>query len=234
MKNGKCTAIVLAAGHGKRMGGSVQKQFMDLKGKPLVYYALHCFQQSPLIDEIILVTGKEQISYCTSKIVETYGFTKVKTVVPGGSERYDSVYEGLKACRNTEYVMIHDGARPFITEELLERGYEAVQKYGTAIVGVPSKDTVKIVDEGQNVIETPVRSSVWLVQTPQIFGYQQIRGAYDRLQKLDKTGITDDAMVMEKLGNQRVHMFPGDYTNIKITTPDDLEVAEQFLKPKKF
>lgn len=230
MKEGKCTAIILAAGQGKRMGGQVRKQFMELQGKPLLYYSLHCFQESGLIDEILLVTGKDQIDYCIKNVVERYGFSKVVKIVAGGEQRYDSVYEGLKACGDSGYVFIHDGARPFVTEEILQRGYEAARKYGTGIAGVLSKDTVKIVDGKKNVIETPLRDRVWIVQTPQIFEYNLVRCAYDRLQLFDKTGITDDAMVVEEMGNHTVHMFPGDYTNIKITTPDDLEVAAQFMQ----
>ncbi len=230
MKEGKCTAIILAAGQGKRMGGQVRKQFMELQGKPLLYYSLHCFQESGLIDEILLVTGKDQIEYCIKNVVERYGFSKVVKIVAGGEQRYDSVYEGLKACGDSEYVFIHDGARPFVTEEILQRGYEAARKYGTGIAGVLSKDTVKIVDGKKNVIETPLRDRVWIVQTPQIFEYNLVRCAYDRLQLFDKTGITDDAMVVEEMGNHTVHMVPGDYTNIKITTPDDLDVAAQFMQ----
>ena len=230
MKEGKCTSIILAAGQGKRMGGQVRKQFMELQGKPLLYYSLHCFQESGLIDEILLVTGKDQIEYCIKNVVERYGFSKVVKIVAGGEQRYDSVYEGLKACGDSEYVFIHDGARPFVTEEILQRGYEAARKYGTGIAGVLSKDTVKIVDGKKNVIETPLRDRVWIVQTPQIFEYNLVRCAYDRLQLFDKTGITDDAMVVEEMGNHTVHMVPGDYTNIKITTPDDLDVAAQFMQ----
>lgn len=226
----KCTAIVLAAGSGKRMGTAIPKQFLELEGKPLVYYALACFQKSPLMDEILLVTSPDAISYCREEIVEKYQLTKVSQVLAGGKERYDSVYQGLKACQGTDYVFIHDGARPFLTEKLLARGYETVRTYGTAIAGMPSKDTIKLVDSNGRVEETPSRDRVWLVQTPQIFAYDAIRTAYDRLQTSCKEGITDDAMVMEGLSQAEVHMFPGDYRNIKITTPEDLEIAKVFLK----
>lgn len=229
MREGKCTAIVLAAGQGKRMGTELPKQFLEVRGKPLLYYSLSCFQRSAYIDDILLVVEEEQISWCIHNIVEKYSFTKVTKVIAGGEQRYDSVYEGLKACDGTEYVFIHDGARPFVTEEILRRGYETVREHGTGIAGVLSKDTVKIVDSRRNVVETPLRERVWSVQTPQIFEYGLIRCAYDRLQLYDKTGITDDAMVLEEMGDHAVHMFPGSYMNIKITTPDDLQVAEQFL-----
>ena len=150
---GECgnTAIVLAAGQGKRMHSKIQKQFMELGGKPVLCYSLRCFQESPLIRDIILVTGEEYISYCREEIVEKYGFTKVSAVVCGGKERYDSVYEGLRACKDTEYVLIHDGARPFIDDGIIERGLAAASKTGASVVGMPSKDTVKIADAEGNV-----------------------------------------------------------------------------------
>lgn len=225
----KCTAIVLAAGQGKRMRTAIPKQFLELAGKPLVYYALACFQKSPLINQILLVTSPEAIAYCQKELVKKYDLSKVTQVLAGGEQRYDSVYQGLKACQGSDYVFIHDGARPFITQDLLERGYETVRKYGTAIAGMPSKDTVKLVDSRGRVEETPSRDRVWLVQTPQIFAYNAIRAAHDRLQSTCKEGITDDAMVMERLSREEVHMFRGDYRNIKITTPEDLEIAKSFL-----
>ena len=149
----KNTAIVLAAGQGKRMNSRVQKQFLELGGKPVLYYSLNCFQQSPLITDIILVTGAESVAFCKEEIVEKYGLTKVTKVIPGGKERYDSVYEGLLACRDTEYVLIHDGARPFITEEIIRRGIQgenrclrdryAFQRYGenSRYTGICCRDT---------------------------------------------------------------------------------------------
>ena len=127
---GECrnTAIVLAAGQGKRMHSKIQKQFMELGGMPVLCYSLRCFQESPLIRDIILVTGEEYVSYCREEIVGKYGFTKVSAVVCGGKERYDSVYEGLQACKDTEYVLIHDGARPFIDNAIIERGLAAASK----------------------------------------------------------------------------------------------------------
>lgn len=229
MRTEKCAAVLLAAGRGKRMGGSVQKQFLSLRGRPLIYYALKCLEESAYIDEIILVTGAESIDYCRREIVERYGFSKVKEIAAGGKERYDSVYEGLKYCQGAEYVFIHDVARPFLTEAILERAYAGVREYGACAAGVPSKDTVKILDRKQNVVETPLRELVWSVQTPQVFRYELIRTAYDRLQMFDKTGITDDAMVVEQMGDHLVHMVLGDYRNMKITTPEDLAVAEQLL-----
>lgn len=129
------TAIVLAAGQGKRMHSKVQKQFLEIQGYPVLYYSLRCFQESPLIQDIILVTGEESISYCKEEIVQKYGFTKVSAVIPGGKERYDSVYAGLCECRDCEYVLIHDGARPFVTEEILKRGLQKVKETGACVIG---------------------------------------------------------------------------------------------------
>ena len=232
---GECrnTAIVLAAGQGKRMHSKIQKQFMKLNGMPVLCYSLRCFQESPLIRDIILVTGEEHVSWCREEIVEKYGFTKVSAVVSGGKERYDSVYEGLRACKDTEYVLIHDGARPFIDNGIIERGLMAAAQTGASVVGMPSKDTVKIADAEGNVSETPDRSSVWIVQTPQIFRYPLIYDAYTSILKKEMTGITDDAMVAEHETGVKIRFSEGSYRNIKITTPEDLVIAEAFLRENR-
>lgn len=226
----KCTAIVLAAGQGKRMNSSVQKQFLMLKGKPLLYYSLACFQKSKDIEDIILVTGKECIDFCKQEIIELYGFTKVSKVVAGGKERYDSVYAGLCACEDTDYVFIHDGARPFVTEEIISRAKDAVLEFQACIVGMPSKDTVKIADADQMVKETPNRSTVWNIQTPQAFSYALIKEAHEIARTQNMEAITDDAMVVETYKNAPVRLVEGAYENIKITTPEDILIAEKFLE----
>ena len=227
----KCTAIILAAGQGKRMKTKVQKQFLMLQGKPLLYYSLACFQKSDEIQEIVVVTGKESIDYCRSEIIEKYGFTKVKSIAEGGKERYDSVYAGLEACSaDTDYVFIHDGARPFVTEDIIKRTKEGVIVYGACIAGMPSKDTVKIIDENNIVSATPERSRVWSVQTPQVFLYSLIKEAHDTARSVSMQGITDDAMVVEQYKNTPVHIVEGAYENIKITTPEDILVAEKILE----
>ena len=224
------TAIVLAAGQGKRMHSKIQKQFMELNGMPVLCYSLRCFQESPLIQDIILVTGEESISYCKEEIVQKYGFTKVSAVIPGGKERYDSVYAGLCECKDCEYVLIHDGARPFVTEEILKRGLQKVKETGACVIGMPSKDTVKLSDEEGYVKETPNRKCVWTIQTPKIFLYSLIREAHDSIRQKDMSKITDDAMVVEKETGIKVALAEGSYQNIKITTPEDLDIAEAFLK----
>lgn len=226
MKN---TAIVLAAGQGKRMHTKIQKQFLEIKGYPVLYYSLRCFQDSPLIEDIILVTGEESVLYCQKEIVDKYGFTKVTKIIPGGKERYDSVYQGLLACENSDYVLIHDGARPFITEEILERGLTGAEETGACAVGMPSKDTVKIADESGYIAETPDRNKVWMIQTPQIFQYALIRSAHESIRTREMSNVTDDTMVVEQETGIKVRLAEGSYQNIKITTPEDLGVAELFL-----
>lgn len=226
----KSTAIVLAAGQGKRMNSKVQKQFLLIKGKPVLYYSLFCFQNSREIEEIIVVTGKESINFCKQEIIEAYGFSKVKAVIPGGKERYDSVYAGLCACEDSDYVFIHDGARPFLSNDMIRRGKEAVLDYGACVIGMPSKDTIKIADENGMVESTPSRNKVWNIQTPQIFSYTAIREAHEKARQQNMADITDDAMVLERFGNMKIKLVEGSYENIKITTPEDIVVAEKIME----
>ena len=226
-----CTAIVLAAGSGKRMGTKVHKQYLLMGGKPVLYYSLRAFEDSKRIDEIILVCGAGEEDYCRKEIVEKYGISKARKIIPGGAERYNSVWNGLKETKEG-YVYIHDGARPFVDEEIIERAYECVSEHHACVAGMPSKDTVKIADSGNIVTATPDRSSVWIVQTPQVFDTELIRKAYALLMEKDEISVTDDAMVAEQMLGASVRLFYGSYENIKITTPEDLEIAEVFLKRK--
>ncbi|MDO4519447.1 MAG: 2-C-methyl-D-erythritol 4-phosphate cytidylyltransferase [Eubacteriales bacterium] len=226
MKN---SAIVLAAGQGKRMNSKIQKQFLEVRGLPLVYYALKCFQDTSIIDEIILVTNQDAIEYCEKEIVEKYQLTKVKKIVAGGKERYDSVYAGLLACEDPKYVFIHDGARPFVDEEMLARGLKDVQRTGACVIGMPCKDTVKIANDHGEVESTPTRSKVWTIQTPQIFEYQLICDAHRSIRKKEMESITDDAMVVEHEMGIPIVLTEGSYRNIKVTTPEDILIAEAFL-----
>lgn len=229
----RCVAIMLAAGQGKRMESAVKKQYIELDGKPLIYYALKTFQDSEIIDEIILVVGEGQVSYAREEIVEKYGISKVSTVVEGGAERYDSVWQGLKAIEEDQeaaFVFIHDGARPFVDEAVLRRGYESVKQFRACVAGMPSKDTVKLVDEDTFAVNTPERKYVWTVQTPQIFEKNLIVEAYARLMQEEHAQVTDDAMAVELMMKAPVKLFEGSYENIKITTPEDLRVAGAFLK----
>ncbi len=230
----RTAAIVLAAGRGSRMKSKIQKQYLLLKGKPVLYYSLKAFEES-FIDEIILVTGEEEIEYCRKEIVEKYGFTKVSHIVTGGKERYHSVFCGLQALTDCDYVFIHDGARPFVTEQILERAYETVQKEHACVVSMPVKDTIKLADENGFAKETPRRDLLWMIQTPQVFSYALVKTAYasflEREQELLAQGIkmTDDAMVVETFTDTGIRLVEGSYENIKITTPEDLRIAEALL-----
>lgn len=231
---GKTTAIVLAAGKGSRMKSDVQKQYLLLKERPVLYYSLKAFEDS-FIDEIILVTGETEIPYCKKEVVEKYGFRKVTKIVAGGKERYHSVYAGLQAIENSDYVFIHDGARPFVTEDILNRAYETVQKEHACVVGMPVKDTIKMADESGYAADTPKRDLLWLIQTPQVFSFQLIKNAYTAFLKQEQDllargiRITDDAMVAEMFSDKKVRLVQGSYENIKITTPEDLKVAQALL-----
>lgn len=228
MQKKRCTAIVLAGGQGKRMGTAVQKQYIELCGKPVLYYALHTFQNSGVIDEIILVVGEGQEEYCRQNIVKKYGFTKVSKVVVGGTERYYSVWNGLQEV-SEGYVFIHDGARPFVSGEMIARAYEEVQKYGACVVGMPVKDTIKIADEDGFSRETPNRKDVWMIQTPQVFETGLVKEAYEALLHEKEISATDDATAVEQMLGRRVKLVVGSYENIKITTPEDLKIAQALL-----
>lgn len=229
MQKQKCTAIVLAAGQGKRMGTKVQKQYLEISGKPVLFYSLDVFQKSELIDEVVLVVGKEQEEYCWKEIVEKYNMTKVSKIVEGGAERYNSVWHGLQEIEDG-FVFIHDGARPFVSEEILLRAYDVVQKEKACVVGMPVKDTIKIADENAFAKETPNRNYVWMVQTPQVFETALVKEAYGLLMQKETIHVTDDAMVVEQVLGKRVKLVEGSYENIKITTPEDLKVAEVFVE----
>jgi 2-C-methyl-D-erythritol 4-phosphate cytidylyltransferase len=235
MSKTKTTAIVLAAGQGKRMNTDVHKQYLLIKDKPVLYYSLKAFDDS-LIDDIVLVTGKDEAGYCEKEIIERYGLKKIRIIVEGGKERYHSVYNGIKAIDwECNYVFIHDGARPFVSGNIIERAYDEVKKSRACIVGMPVKDTIKISDDNGYVAATPSRSLVWQIQTPQTFERQLISTAYEKLilneERLISEGvaITDDAMVVEYFEKVPVKLVQGSYENIKITTPEDLKIAETFL-----
>lgn len=228
-----CTAIVLAAGRGRRMGTKTAKQYLELQGKPVLAYALEVFEQSSVIDDILLITGEDHIDYCKKEICEKYGIKKVSAVAPGGKERYESVWKALcilKERGQAGYVMIHDGARPFLTEDILERVYRQVQTYKACVVGMPVKDTIKLIDKAGQITESPDRSFVWQTQTPQAFAIPLIIEAFEKQMKEDCSHITDDAMVVERQMGVPVYMVEGSYRNIKITTPEDLMIAQALLR----
>lgn len=232
------SAIVLSGGSGSRMKSDMPKQYLELNGKPVLYYALKAFQDS-CVDEIVIVAGSNYLDFCQKEIVEKYALDKVVSIVEGGKERYHSVYEGLKAVNDKcEYVLIHDGARPLLTNEIIEKSIESVKKDKACVVGVPVKDTIKVIDELGYADATLDRATLWQVQTPQTFDYVLIDEAYkkvfdDMAQGKDVPTITDDAMIIEYASDKKVRMIHGDYRNIKVTTPEDMGVAELFLKNSK-
>lgn len=241
MDKKRCTAVILAAGSGSRMHSAVPKQFMELEGRPLIWYSLEAVERSSIIDDCILVTGAGDIAYMRREIVEKYGFSKVSCITAGGGQRFESVARALEVLENREpsrgdgYVFIHDGARPFLTEKILEDTYAAAYAYGACVAAMPSKDTVKLADPEDYACQTPNRNSVWLVQTPQVFEERMICEAYRMLMtglsSLEEQGIeiTDDAMVVETMLHRHVKLVPASYENIKVTTPEDMKIAAALL-----
>ena len=221
---GKIAAIILAAGQGKRMKSKIQKQYLLLKEKPVLYYSIRAFEQSS-VDTIVLVTGKEEMLYCKEEIIKRYNFQKIDYITEGGRERCHSVYKGLQALpKDIEYVLIHDGARPFVTKQMIEGTITAVKEYKACVVGMPVKDTIKITNTDQFSIQTPERQYVWAVQPPQAFSFELVWKAYSMLMEKEIL-VTDDAMVVETFLHYPVKLIEGSYKNIKITTPEDLIVA---------
>ena len=238
-------AIVLAAGSGSRMNSDIAKQYLKIKDKEVLYYSLKVFEDNNNIDAIILVTRKEDIAYCQENIVDKYGFNKVKNICEGGSERYYSVYNGLMCAgalpdEQRDIVMIHDGARPFVNDVMIQDSIDAIKERCSACtVGMPVKDTIKVVREinGERIgVETPDRSTLYQIQTPQTFRYDMLMSAYENMFRNKNGNITDDTMIAEQYAGVLSVVVPGSYENIKITTPEDLEVAEKFLEKnlKKF
>lgn len=235
MAAGKKTgAVVLAGGQGKRMHSQVQKQYLILAGRPLICHALEAFEHS-CVDQIVLVVGAGEEEYVRREILAPMCLQKVSAVVAGGKERYHSVYQGLKALEDCDYVLIHDGARPMITSQMINRIVEETVKWKACVAGMPVKDTIKIADEKAYAVTTPDRSRLWQIQTPQAFAYDLVRGAYDHLMQDEaiQKGITDDAMVIETFTEQRVKLIEGSYENLKVTTPEDLILAEALLKHRE-
>ena len=229
MEKQKYAAIVLAAGSGKRMNSQVHKQYLIIQDRPVLYYSLKEFEDSA-VDEIVLVVGKGEEEFCRREIVDKYGISKVKAIVEGGKERYHSVFEGLKQTSDADYVLIHDGARPFVNQDIIRRCMQEVQKYQACVVGMPVKDTIKIADEEGYAKQTPDRKNVWMIQTPQTFSYALIYEAYEEMLKTEDTAITDDAMVLERIKGKKSKLIEGSYRNIKITTPEDLLIANVYLQ----
>jgi 2-C-methyl-D-erythritol 4-phosphate cytidylyltransferase len=224
-------ALILAAGQGKRMGAEKNKPYLLLAGKPILFNTLHQFEKCPSIDGIVLVVEKHEIDHARTSIVDAFGCRKVLSVVAGGSKRQDSVWEGLKALKGEgELVMVHDGVRPFISQALLEEAVDTTRKTGATVVAVPVKDTIKVASREKEVVKTLDRETLWAVQTPQTFNHDLLKRAHEEARKDGFYG-TDDASLVERIGVP-VSIIDGSYENIKITTPEDLVLAETLLEKR--
>jgi len=225
----KVVAIIVAAGKGKRMGKDLSKQYILLEDKPIIAHTLEKFERSKLVDKVILVVGEDEIEFVKENIINKYLFKKVTNVISGGRERQDSVYRGLLASgEDCGIVLVHDGVRPFIKEEIIEQSIEIAKRVGAVVVAVPVKDTIKRVNKNMQVLETLKREELWSIQTPQTFQYKLLKKAHESAKKLGNI-VTDDGMMVELLGSH-VEVLEGDYDNIKITTPEDLIMAQMILR----
>ena len=225
------SVIIAAAGMSNRMGSKMNKQFLAVGGKPILAHTIEKFENSKFIDEIILVSKEEEIEYCRKEIVRKYKFNKVTNIIRGGQERQDSVYNGILALNEkSDIVLIHDGARPFVKNENIEDGIKGVIENDACVIGVPVKDTIKIINDDNSISHTPPRATIWAAQTPQCFYKGLIIKAHEKARREDYVG-TDDSSLVERLGHD-VKMIMGSYENIKITTPEDLVLAESLFKEK--
>ncbi len=223
--------VVVAAGRGSRMGTAESKQYLLLEQKPIILHTLTLFERWTGADGIVLVVGEQDIPRC-QQWIEDSQLTKVKAIVPGGRERQHSVYKGL--CQlppDYEWVMVHDGVRPFVSETALQHCWDQAKRYGSAVLAVPVKDTVKIVNDAGLIQSTPDRRSLWAVQTPQAFRLDVLKQAHEAAERDGVVG-TDDAMLIERIGGT-VAIAEGDYANIKITTPEDLHFATRYVEEKR-
>jgi len=216
-------AVVVAAGRSARMGG-LDKLFAPLGGRPLLARTLAAFQECAAVRRVVLVLAAENLAQGLA-LAEEEGLSKVRTVCLGGRRRQDSVWEGLEALGPCDWVVVHDGARPLVTPQLIEEGLAAARETGAAVCALPAQDTVKRVDEQGRVLSTLERRRLWLVQTPQVFRCDILREAHERSRRT----ATDDAALVERLG-YRVQVYPGSPRNLKVTTPEDLALAEALLK----
>ena len=230
-KNDKVAALIPAAGMGKRMGKDRQKQFLMLGDMPVLAHTLKAFEGIDEVREIIVIAPKGEEGFCLDKIVEKYRIHKVTKVIAGGRERQDSVYNGLKLVSDdTDFVIVHDGVRPFISKDIIKRSIELAKEADGVVAGVPAKDTIKRVSNDMFVEATMNRQHLWLIQTPQTFKYKIINEAYNKAYINDYYG-TDDASLVERLG-YKIKVIMDSYENIKITTPEDMIFAETIYKSR--
>lgn len=221
-------ALIVAGGKGKRVGRDISKQFICINNKPIIWYTINAFESCECIDGIVIVISKDDMKYFNENILKVYDFKKVLDVVEGGAERQDSVYNGLLSIKDCDIVLIHDGARPFVSHDIIKQGIKYAKLHGASACGVMPKDTIKVKDTSSFSKETLQRDTLFAVQTPQCFEYKIIRKAHEAIRK-EKLVATDDTMVVEKMGS-KVYLYEGSYTNIKVTTPEDIEIAEIISK----
>ncbi|WP_027626550.1 2-C-methyl-D-erythritol 4-phosphate cytidylyltransferase [Clostridium lundense] len=224
----KNCALILAAGKGARMGAGINKQFLNIKGKPILVYTLQAFNIHPEIESIVLVAAEGEAEYCRKEIVEKYNISKVESIVIGGKERQESVLSGLNKVKNADIVLIHDGARPFVSNRIISEGIKYAKLYGACSCGVRPKDTIKIINGEGFSIDNLDRDTLANVQTPQCFKYDLIYKCHKEIMK-KKVKVTDDTSVVEYFG-YKVYIYDGDYKNIKITTPEDMIIGESIMK----
>ncbi|MGI6433853.1 MAG: 2-C-methyl-D-erythritol 4-phosphate cytidylyltransferase [Syntrophomonadaceae bacterium] len=221
--------VIAAAGSGRRMGQEINKQYRLLLSRPVLAYSIDVFEVYPQVDEIVVVAHPDEIDYCKREVIKRYGYKKVSRVIAGGAERQDSVWKGLQSLgTDTAYVAVHDGARPLLSSQLIDHLLEAAREWGAAIPGVMARDTLKMIDRDGFVGHTLDRSVVSLIQTPQIFQYQELLRAYEYAYRDDLMG-TDDASLFEVYIG-RVKVVPGEANNIKMTTMEDMLMAEALLR----
>ncbi len=229
----KRVAIIPAAGTGVRMETNRPKQFLDLDGRPVLVRTLEVFQACPVIDSIILITPEQDVEYTRKEIVDKHGLTKVEKVVAGGERRQDSVRLGLEAWEGHDgLALIHDGVRPLVSADLIVRVLDAAKENRAVIAALPAKETVKEIDENALVVKTYDRQKVWLVQTPQVFRYEDILMAHQRAIQENWEEVTDDGLLIEKMGIP-VKVIEGSEDNIKVTTPRDMELARFLVKGRR-
>ncbi len=223
------SAVIVSAGNSSRMGG-INKQFLEINNIPVIAQTISAFQNSPLIDELVVVTRECDID-AVNDLVKKYNFSKVSSVVNGGETRQMSVYNGvIDTSNNSDFVVIHDGARPLVTEKVIADTLNVAFDYGAAATGVKVKDTVKQVNENDDIVATPDRSYLRFIQTPQIFRKALYLDAVNTVE--NSKDFTDDCMLVEAYG-KTVKFVDGDYENIKITTPEDVQLAENYLKKRR-
>ena len=224
----KVSVIIVAGGSGKRMNSTVAKQYIQLNGREILSHTIDCFENCSHIDNIVLVVGAADIEYVQSEIVNKYNYKKISNVISGGAERQHSVYNGLKALPlDTDIVLVHDGVRPFVRNQDILNIISQTAVYGSCVLGVKVKDTIKVCDGNGYVINTPDRSFLWSAQTPQSFQYSILMDSYNQAFSDSFLG-TDDSMLVERAGH-KIKMIEGSYDNIKITTPEDLYIGNSIL-----